>query len=385
MNTRMDPTRLHIGTYTLAPYAQTEAHIRDLAACGIDLLVCLRAGRPVLDLLHKYGVGAVLSGAVPGWFGGKGENAGTMEAERTLAHYEEAAKNFEDHPAVWGIDCGDEPSSLDFPHYGKILQRVEELFPNQFAYLNIYPAYAMLAANTPQEVREQLGCDTYKEYIDRYCRHVPMDYLCLDHYVYSSTKENLHETMGTAAEACRKTDRRLWTVLQVNSSDPEKWISIPQLRFQAYTALAYGSEVLTWACYTAGWWHNFVVDKEGNKTEQYEKLKAVNCEILAIAEEYMRYKNTATHQTNGCLSLPWATLTGDAMTAGEMTARDGSGKTALLLAPADETADCHVTLSAPGKKLTLHAGSETTQLLPDADGCCGFVLKDGMGVLLTAE
>jgi hypothetical protein len=117
----------------------------------------------------------------------------------------------------------------------------------------------------------------------------------------------------------------------------------------------------------------------------YEKLKTVNCEVLAIAEEYMRYKNTATHQTNGSLSLPWVTVTGDAMTVGEMTARDGSGKTALLLAPADETADCHVTLSAPGKKLALHAGSETTQLLPDADGCCTFVLKDGMGVLLTAE
>ena len=167
MNTRMDRTKLHIGTYTLAPYAQTEEHIRDLAACGIDLILCLRAGRPVLDLLQKYNVGAVLSGAQPGWFGGMGENAGTMEAEHPLALYREAARTFEDHPAVWGIDCGDEPSSLDFPHYGKVLQQAEELFPNQFAYLNIYPAYAMLAGNTPEQIREQLGCDTYEEYIAR--------------------------------------------------------------------------------------------------------------------------------------------------------------------------------------------------------------------------
>ena len=380
----MDRRKFHIGTYFLADYAQTEDHVRDLAACGIDLVIGLRDKRPTLDLLHKYGVGAVLGGVVPGWFGGKGENAGTMAGERPLALYEEAAGRFEDHPAIWGIDCGDEPSSLDFPHYGKVLQAAETLFPHQFAYLNIYPAYAMLAANTPEEVRTQLGRGTYKEYIDAYCENTDTDYLCLDHYVYSSSKDNLHLTLGIAADACRRTGRSLWTVLQVNSQTAEVFTSVEQLRYQAYTALAYGSELISWACYTAGWWHNFVLDKNGNKTEQYQKLQTVNRELLALADVYMQYKNTAAHRVNGTLALPWGDVTG-CLTLGEMTARDNSGKTALLLAPQNETADCPVTLRIPGKKLTLYAGGTTTALLPDADGCCSFVLCGGTGALVTAE
>ena len=385
MNTRMDRSKFHIGVDCLAEYAQTEEHIKDLAACGIDLVICLRAKPAALDLLHKHGVGCILSGVVPGWFGGKGENAGTMERDRPLEAYEQAAANFTDHPAVWGIDAGDEPSAVDFPHYGKVLRKVDALFPRQFAYLNIYPAYAMLAVNTPEEVRAQLGTDTYKEYIASYCENTDTDYLCLDHYVYSSNKENLHATLSAAADACRKTGRSLWTVLQVNSYRADQFTSLEQLRYQAYTALAYGSEMISWACYTAGWWHNHVLDKQGNKTEQYEKLKAMNHELLTMADAYMQYKNTATHQVNGPQTVAGIRVQGDSLTLGEMTARDGSGKTALLLAPQDETADCHVALCAPGKKLTLFAGGETTPLQPDADGACGFVLTGGTGALVTVE
>ncbi len=34
----MHPQTLHNGTYILQPYARTEAHIRDLAVCGLDRL-----------------------------------------------------------------------------------------------------------------------------------------------------------------------------------------------------------------------------------------------------------------------------------------------------------------------------------------------------------
>ncbi|MBQ7915173.1 MAG: hypothetical protein IJ315_00110, partial [Firmicutes bacterium] len=71
----------------------------------------------------------------------------------------------------------------------------------------------------------------------------------------------------------------MWIVLQVNSKHKEEWISENNLRFQAYTAMAFGAENIIWACYTAGWWHNQVLDEKGEKTQQYEKLKKVNGEI----------------------------------------------------------------------------------------------------------
>ena len=40
MNTRMDRTKLLIGTYILQPYAQSEAHVRDVHEAGIDFITC---------------------------------------------------------------------------------------------------------------------------------------------------------------------------------------------------------------------------------------------------------------------------------------------------------------------------------------------------------
>ena len=67
------------------------------------------------------------------------------------------------------------------------------------------------------------------------------------------------------------------------------------MRFQAYTALAYGAVAINWACWTAGWWHNFILDKEGNKTEQYAKLQTVNRELRRFGERYMDFRSVDTH------------------------------------------------------------------------------------------
>ena len=47
---RMDRGKLNIGVYHLRPYARTEAHIKDLADCGIDFVICMENDRPALDL-----------------------------------------------------------------------------------------------------------------------------------------------------------------------------------------------------------------------------------------------------------------------------------------------------------------------------------------------
>lgn len=295
MNTRMNRRRLNIGVYHLREYARTEQHIRDLSECGIDFVICMSNDRPALDLFSKYGIGAIVTGIVPGWWGGDGNNAGTMAESRPLSLYESAAASFTDHPAIWGIDVGDEPSALDFPHYGRVIDKVNSLFPKQFAYLNLYPNYASVSENTAEQTVSQLGTATYEEHIAEYCRCVPADYLCYDFYLYAINVPKAYENLRTVSDACLKTGRSMWIVLQVNANRPEQWITENELRFQAYTAMAFGAENIIWACYTAGWWHNQVLDEAGRKTEQYGKLKTVNGEIRTIAEEYMNYRRVSTH------------------------------------------------------------------------------------------
>jgi len=351
---------LMIGAYFLAPYASTPEHVRDLARCGIDVVVNMRNDRAALDLLYQNGVSAIVSGMVPGWWGGDGSNAGTLSEKNPLSLYR-PEDSFADHPAIIGIDAGDEPSSLDFPHYGKIIDALHRHFPGRFAYLNIYPSYALKGDNTPEEIAAQLGADSYQTYIDRYVQFVPTPYICFDYYVYSADAAGLYESLLTVSQACRKSGRDMWTVLQVNSHQPEVFISEAQLRFQAGCALAFGAKSIIWACYCAGWWYHQVLDEQGQKTQQYEKLKKVNAELHRLGETYLKYRYIETHFVGGftenelkkAKTAPVNALEtqyfrnlhaqGGKLLVGQMTPCTGNAGEALLITAADDP--CGETIS----------------------------------------
>ncbi|MBP5311808.1 MAG: hypothetical protein J6112_03120 [Clostridia bacterium] len=361
MNTRMDRSRFNIGTYHLKPYARTEQHVKDLADCGIDFVCCAEYDKATLDLFEKYGVGAITVGIVPGWWGGDGENTGTLRKVNSPEKYLAAAAKFKDHPAVWGIDIGDEPSALDFPYYGEVYGMVNSLFPKQFPYLNLYPNYASVSRNTEDETTCQLGTKTYDEHILRYCENVPADYLSYDFYVYCTTVRKAYENLISVADACRRSGRSIWIVLQVNSHVPEKWISENMLRFQAFSAMAFGVEVITWACYTAGWWYNQVLDEKGEKTAQYEKLKKINKEIKTLAPLYMEYRTADTHfvgfggknakeiEGSSSIKVKESLSTGYVrdlrsedglgLLVGEMVSKNNDGSRALFITAADDYND----------------------------------------------
>ena len=61
MKNRLDRSKFFLGTYILQPYARTEAHIRDLADAGIDVVMCMQSDYKALDLFAKYGVGAIVN------------------------------------------------------------------------------------------------------------------------------------------------------------------------------------------------------------------------------------------------------------------------------------------------------------------------------------
>ncbi len=292
---RFDRNRLQIGTYCLRDYAWSEEHIRMLADAGINYVCSAPANPALLDRCQKYGVGVFATGVLPGWWGGDGSNAGSMSAAVPVGSYAAAKEKFIDHPAIWGLDTGDEPSALDFPHYGKLFGEMKRLFPDVLPYLNLYPNYASVPENTGEECVSQLGTATYEEHIDRFIECVDSDYICYDYYMYAINVTGAYENLRVVADRCRRTGRDMWIVLQVNANRPEQWITLPQLRHQAYTALAFGVRAINWACWTAGWWNNQVLDDQGKPTEQYGKLCIMNRELHALGERYMEYRNVSSH------------------------------------------------------------------------------------------
>lgn len=349
----MDRTKLQIGTYCLASYARDEAHVKAVKDCGIDFIYGIPAtDRRTLDLCEKYGLGVIATGAVPFWHGMHGEQAGQMKVLRPLADYETAMAAYADHPAVWMLDYVDEPSALDFPWIAEATKLMLAKSPKGVVpYINLYPNYASVVGNTKQQTVSQLGTKTYAEHVAAYMKNIPLDYVCFDFYLYSARgekarKEKLvqfHENFRDLADACRATGKSLWYIPQVNSSYAELWLSENMLRFQANLALAYGAELIEWACWSreasgatadmpglTGWWTNNVLTPSGEVTQQYAKLRTVNAELQRLGARYMKYRNVMTRRTEK-----------EAFVVGDMIARDGSGKCALFVLAAADPFDEH--------------------------------------------
>ena len=155
---RIDRTKFLIYAYDNINYKsrkpRTEQYIREMKEGGLDF-VFGPATREELDLFHKYGIGVVLDEYLPWWWGGyvdeKGNTpSGRMAELRKLSLYDEAAKKYVDHPAVWAMNVGDEPSALDFEHCAKIVAHTVSNYPCHAALQEHHengPAAAQLAAD----------------------------------------------------------------------------------------------------------------------------------------------------------------------------------------------------------------------------------------------
>ena len=394
---RMDRSKLQIGTYCLAHYARSEQHVKDVADCGIDFVYGVPAGdRATLDLCAKYGLGVIATGAVPFWHGMGGQQAGQMRSLRPLESYAAAMQQYVDHPAIWMLDYVDEPSALDFPWIAEVTRLMQKSGPKDVVpYINLYPNYASVVGNTAKQTVNQLGTKTYAEHVEAYMKNVPLDYVCFDFYIYSARGEEarkaklekFHENFKELADACHAYGKSLWFIPQVNSSYGELWLSENMLRFQANLGLAYGAEQIDWACWSreaggetadmpglTGWWTNNVLTLKGEKTQQYEKLKKVNAELHCLGDRYMAYRNVGTRRVDG-----------GAFVVGDMVARDGSGRKAVFVLASGDPFDEH-----PGKQrfsfvaasAQAFGGNGEIPLERDGDGIFTLTLDTNAGALV---
>lgn len=409
---RFDRSQLQIGAYGLDTYARTEQHVRDIRDCGVNFIIA-GVDRPTLDLFRKYGIGSFLVWQTPWWSSGAGK-PGTMAEANPLSRYDEAARRWTDHPAVWAIDIGDEPSALDFGHYGKVVAHTRKSYPDQFPYLNLFPNYAMPGKDGEDLSKTQLGTRSYREYIESYCRLVPLDYISYDHYPWgwSNTFPKMFENLRIVADACQETGRSLWTVLQCNSHEESHRRTEPMtentLRYQAFAALSYGAEVITWGCWTKGWWEWNVLDTNGVRTVVYDRLKTVNAELHRLGPEYMRHRRLFTdlvgfsadyaavgqpilQESDGPVFTDVRTRDGSALAVGHFARRDGSGGGAIFVAACDDpddrggTAHTLVFRVAEGRRVAAWGREGTAQVEDLGHGEYAVKIRSNEGVLVTAE
>ena len=402
----------------------TEEIVADMKAAGLDHFNGITGLTPEgFALFQKHGVPCLcfpvmrISGT--GW--------GDRFWKNYFWHFDRSVEKFRkvhgDCPGAWGVDIGDEPSAVVMPQLRKIALRTFEAFPGKAVYLNLYPCYARLATSSDALAKSQLGTTNFADYVDAYCRNLPLDYISTDFYLYSSMEVNNAKLLRyyylsnrDIGSACARTGRSYWFYGQVNSFKsyyPAKPTSERMLQWQALSAMAYGAEDICWACWSdRGWWTNNVLTVDGRKSEQYEKVKNVNARLHRLGEPYMRFRRTATHLVAHCSGEAAARIEGlgldsanaldtgffrgvrasnaSPLIVGEMSPRDGnSGTRALFVFSADDPWDEHPT----AKTVEFRAEGEVVAfglegkigVERDADGICRVPIASNEAVLLVVR
>ena len=339
---RIDRSKILTGVYCF--YTQNEQGVQWAKEAGIDIIIGAPYNTAFLDLLQKYEMGAFLS-YLPSWWGDGGQRGGQMASSIPSGAYNSYAESFVDHPAIWAMDVGDEPSALDFPHYGILIDEAKELFPNQLIFLNLYPNYAN---------QQQQGTPTYEEHIQIYSDNVNTDYISWDFYNIlirsprlnknTSNGRNLingqmliHvENLRIVADICRKTNRDVWTVIQAGANSDKNsdsqtthFITEDQALLQIYTGLTFGTKAFYWACWQDGWNdpNTNMVNSAGERTESYYSVQTANAKLKELSPVYMKYTNTDTAffgDTNQITNPPYYTIKSSDADVYDFIANDGN-------------------------------------------------------------
>lgn len=278
------------GDYALSMI--TDEHYKEIADAGINTVyglyeraeVNVEEIRAALALCEKYDLSYVAVG------NGLGSFSDIGVAESSL--YNSLLK---DSPsALGGVIVRDEPNEKQFSKMSVSKNVLRQLFGRKLLYhSNLYPDYA---------TAEQLfgGNDypsdySYENYVENYCKTYSPQILSYDYYPLQKSRilGGYFSNMSVIRKYAEEYEIPFWVYIQCCSFN--KNMRIPndgELKWLVNTSLAYGCKGLQYFTYVdalSGGNETFngsPVDKNGNKTETYEYISAIN-KFVGEIDEYL--------------------------------------------------------------------------------------------------
>lgn len=213
---------------------------------------------------------------------------------------EKTVKRFMQHPATAGYYLTDEPSAKMFEELGKWASRIQAVDNQHYCYLNVFPNYA---------VPEQLGTDTYQQYVNAFIKHVPVPFISFDHYPVieaqgiRSLRKEWYENLEIVATASAKANKPFWAFALSVAHATYPIPTLAELRLQVFSNLAYGAQGMQYFTY---WtpknksqyaYHHGPIDDNKKKTDVYEMLSMLNREIQNLSHVFISSKVISVEHT----------------------------------------------------------------------------------------
>lgn len=204
---------------------------------------------------------------------------------------EELVGRISNSEALAGYLISDEPKATKFRELGDIVRRVQALDRENFCYINLLPTYGS----------KYLEADSYNEYVGRFLRTVPVSILSFDHYPIISVhgelkvRTDFYENLEIIRTHAQKHDKPFWAFALATSHWGYPVPTLSHLRYQVFNNLAYGAVGIQYFTYwtlkisrpNAPDFQQGPVDKDGNRTVVYERVKQINEEVQGLAGVFL--------------------------------------------------------------------------------------------------
>ena len=198
-----------------------------------------------------------------------------------------------------GIAAHDEPWLKDMENLGAGKKRHKRVFERTCFHTNLFPVRCDSAGVTMRETHEPSSVEEYVNYIETYIRCVEPDHLSYDFYPFAWEFGKCHQEWFFQMEFIRKYAEKLnvpyWCFVQVTSWHKGiiRNTSETEIRWQAFTALAYGVKGINYFTYCTPvdrGGENFdeaMIDRHGNVTESYYYVQRTNARVSVIGKRLL--------------------------------------------------------------------------------------------------
>lgn len=287
-------------------------------------------------------------------------------------------EDYSKHPALWGYYLMDEPSAARFNSLGIANRYLLEKDPKHTPFINLFPTYA---------TKQQLGAFSYEQYVDEFCRVVNPKLLSYDHYALmadGSVRGDYFLNLEIIRRQSIKHSVPFNYILLSVPHGPYKDVGDADIRWQAFTALAYGARGLMYFTYTTpndpAWgYHDAIIDANGKPTAKYEYAKKVNGEIRKLGPTLMRLNTVAVYHTapvpEGCRLLPpeglISSITGGEFVVGQFVSDDGARYAMIVNRSLAKTARA---------KIAFSQAVDVSEVSPISGKCKRALVRDEGGV-----
>lgn len=203
-----------------------------------------------------------------------------------------AIRAVRENPSVYGYYLRDEPSAAMFPGLAVMAKLVREEAPGAWAYINLFPNYANAG---------QLGAPNYEQYLEAFVTTCQPSQLSYDHYALmddGSLRDGYWANLEQMRAVATRHGLPFWNIVLAVGHFSYREPSAADLRFEAFSSLAYGARGLAYFTYFApqvGNYRGAAIDQFGHPTPTWGNMQNVNLQIQKLAPVLLELRSDDTY------------------------------------------------------------------------------------------